>query len=76
MLVIQKEQMVNMDLTFSVKAGGQGDRYLHFRGSDSLSVDMPFKDRNQALLVRDRIAENVGNDVAVMDVDAYLEDDE
>ena len=44
--------MVNMDRVFSVKRTGQGNRYLHFRGSDSLAVEMPFaseKDARKAL---------------------------
>ena len=58
MLIIQDKILINLDNTFSIVVGGQGDRYLIFKGGGGLEKHLVFSDNGSAFKARNIIALN------------------
>ena len=58
MLIIQDKTLINIDNTFSVIIGGQGDRYLICKGSGSLETHLVFDNNAKAVEARDIIVKS------------------
>ena len=73
MLIIKGDQVVNLDQTFSIYHGGASGRALIFRGSDVLSAELIFRDRNEAIVARQKIIDYANHDRSLCDLDDMKE---
>ena len=57
MLIIKGEAVVNLDNVFSMRLAGAGGRTIVFRGSDSLTMEMHFPNKDDAMTAINQITE-------------------
>lgn len=69
MIIVRGDVLVNFDNVFSIKIGGQGQRYMIIRGADSLSAEMVFPGNKEAKQAREMMIKAAINDELFLDLD-------
>lgn len=69
MIIQHKDLLINLDNVFSIKPGGQGNRFLIVQGTGaSREQHLPFENETQAKVMLERIIE--ASEVISLDQDA------
>jgi len=74
MLIIQDKILVNLEQTFSIVIGGQGDRYLICKGGGSLEQHLVFDNNADATKARNLVTTYHAEEKAYLFINHVLAD--